>query len=288
MAPDVGKAAAAASSVFRVIDRASPINPFDESGTRSEGETSGDIVFENVNFFYPTRPDVPVLKDFNLTIPRGKHIAFVGMSGSGKSTTLSNIERFYDVQSGSVKFHGIDVKDANVGWLRSRMAYVEQEPKLFNGTVHENIAFGVPNGEELTEQEIIDAAREANALEFIQELPQGFDTSVSGSSLSGGQKQRVCIARALLRGKRADVILLDEATAALDNFSERRVQDALEDLMRGRDVTTITVAHKLKTIERSDIIFVVHLGRIVEKGTHKSLLANNGPYAKLYRAQRKR
>ncbi|GBG24499.1 ABC transporter B family member 3 [Hondaea fermentalgiana] len=286
MAPDVGKASAAASSVFSVLDRKSGIDPFSEDGLREEAATSGDIVFDKVNFAYPTRPDVPVLENVSLTIPQGKHIAFVGMSGSGKSTTLANIERFYDVQSGSVRFHGIDVKEANVGWLRSRMAYVEQEPKLINGTILENITFGLPDDACVSDDEIQEVARDANALGFIRDLPDDFVTLVNGSSLSGGQKQRVCIARALLRARRADVILLDEATAALDNVSERFVQNSLERLMEHRNVTTITVAHKLKTIERSDIIFVVHHGNIVEKGTHKELLGKNGPYAKLYRAQR--
>mmetsp|Transcript_840 Transcript_840/g.1660 ORF Transcript_840/g.1660 Transcript_840/m.1660 type:complete len:1377 (+) Transcript_840:236-4366(+) len=296
MTPDLAKAKVAISNVFKVLDRRCEINPSDESGYKGEADTifdrvdseAEDIVFDRVSFAYPSRPDVTVFDNFSLKVKKGSVVALVGQSGSGKSSAVKLVERFYDKTSGSVRFNGVEVSDVNVGWLRNQIGLVSQEPALFDTTVFENIAYGVPEeeiGEDgfVPEERVVEAAKAANAHDFIMELPDKYQTNVSSSSLSGGQKQRVALARCLIRSP--GLLLLDEATAALDNESEKVVQASLDRIVAETGATTIVVAHRLSTIRNADVIAVVHHGKLVEQGTHTQLLARNGAYAKLYRAQ---
>ena len=223
----------------------------------------------------------PAVRELSLTVEPGETVALVGPSGGGKTTVAHLVPRFYDLEGGQILIDGEDISTIRLADLRAQVAYVGQDVVLFNDTVAANIAYGARQG--AGEEAVREAARAANALEFIEALPEGFQTRVGdrGVRLSGGQRQRVAIARALL--KDAPILILDEATSALDTESERRVQEALERLRRGR--STLVIAHRLSTIENADRILVLRGGRIVERGTHRELLARGGLYADLYRVQ---
>lgn len=235
------------------------------------------IVYENVSFAYNT---APVLKNINLKIEKGQTIALVGQSGSGKTTLADLLPRFYDVSKGRIMVDGKDLRDLQLKSLRNIIGYVNQEPILFNDSFHNNIAFGMDN---VPEEEVIRAAKIANAHEFIMATEQGYQTSIGdrGDKLSGGQKQRLSIARAVL--KNPPILILDEATSSLDTESERLVQDALVKLMKNR--TSLVIAHRLSTIKNADFIIVLHKGKIIERGTHKELLEAGGRYRKLHDMQ---
>ncbi len=277
----------AVKPLFEVIDRTPQIDALDETtGAQVASDNlKGKISFKNVNFTYPTRPEVQVLTNLDLSFEAGTTVALVGSSGCGKSTIIQLIERFYDPDSGSVFIDdSMDIKTVNVKSWRKQVGLVAQEPALFQASVRDNIRYGNPDA---TDADIEQAARAANAHTFIMKLPQGYDTMVGegGKLLSGGQKQRVAIARALVKNPR--VLLLDEATSALDTASERIVQRALDKLLSDKSTarTTIVIAHRLSTIKGADRIVVLDRGQVIEDGTHASLLALNGAYAGLVAAQ---
>lgn len=241
----------------------------------------GKIEFNNVQFAYPTRPDVQVLKGINISIKPGEKVALVGPSGSGKSTIINLLLQFYQPSAGTILVDDLRATDYNLHAYRSNLGVVPQEVILFGGTIRENIAYGKPGA---TEAEIMDAAHKANAREFIESFPEGLETVVGdrGVKLSGGQRQRVAIARAILRNPA--ILILDEATSSLDALSEKLVQDALENLMQNR--TTLVIAHRLSTIRKVDTILVIKEGIIAEAGNHAELSArDNGIYSNLLKLQ---
>ncbi|KAK4482118.1 hypothetical protein RD792_009257 [Penstemon davidsonii] len=271
---------AAAFKMFETINREPEIDPFDTRG-KILSDICGDIELKDVCFSYPARPTEEIFNGFSLTIPHGTTVALVGQSGSGKSTVISLIERFYDPRAGEVLIDGINLKEFQLKWIRSKIGLVSQEPVLFMGSIKENISYGKDGA---TDQEIRAAAELANAAKFLDKLPQGLDTMVGehGTQLSGGQKQRIAIARAILKDPR--ILLLDEATSALDAESERVVQEALDRIMVNR--TTVIVAHRLTTVRNANTIAVIHKGKMVEKGTHSELLEDpEGAYTQLIRLQ---
>ncbi|KAJ4832972.1 ABC transporter B member 15 [Turnera subulata] len=284
MTTDLAKGSSSVSSVFAILDRYTKIEPEDPESYEPE-KITGQIEVNNVDFAYPARPNVMIFKGFSITLEAGKSTALVGSSGSGKSTIIGLIERFYDPVRGTVTVDGRDIRTYNLRSLRKYIALVSQEPTLFSGTIRENISFGA-SSDKVSEEEIISAARAANAHDFIAGLQDGYDTwcGDKGVQLSGGQKQRIAIARAIL--KNPAVLLLDEATSALDYQSEKVVQKALEHVMVGR--TSVVVAHRLSTIQNCDVIAVLDKGTLVEKGTHSSLLAKgpSGAYHSLVTLQR--
>lgn len=273
VAPMILKGVAAADSVFNLLDSAIE----DDSGARQIERAKGQVEFKNVTFCYPNQ-STPALKNINLSVSAGEVVALVGRSGSGKSTLVSLLNRFHDATGGDVSIDGIPIKEFKLDNLRAQSALVNQQVILFNDTVAGNIAYGSLRERDM--DAIRSAADSAYATQFIEQLPEGFDTMIgeSGTRLSGGQRQRLAIARALL--KDAPILILDEATSALDNESEHFIQAALDKVMQGR--TTFVVAHRLTTIEQADRIIVMDHGEIVEQGTHAQLLAQNGHYARLH------
>jgi subfamily B ATP-binding cassette protein MsbA len=249
----------------------------DKENAIEKSTFESSITLENINFRYEKEY---VLKDFSLTVPKGKTIALVGQSGSGKSTIANLLTRFYDVQEGTIKIDGIDLRDMKLESVRSITGLVTQDSILFNDTIRNNVSLGK---EDATDEEIMDALKIANAYEFVKDLPEGIETNIgdSGNKLSGGQKQRLSIARAVL--KNPPIMILDEATSALDTESERLVQQALENMMQNR--TSVVIAHRLSTIQKADKIVVMQKGRIVEQGTHDELIAHEGTYKKLVMMQ---
>lgn len=275
----------ASKRTFQLIDRVPRVPT---SGGTKPDSMDGFIRFDNVDFCYPARPDVSILKNFTLDIPKNKTVAFVGQSGAGKSTVLSLIQRFYDVSGGQILIDEQPLTELDPSWVRTHFAYVQQEPVLFGATIASNIAYGycvkMGSPDLMPSQEAIEkVAKEAFAHEFISGFPEGYQTLVGerGVRLSGGQKQRVAIARALLMDPR--VLLLDEATSALDAESEAYVAEAISKAMVGR--TTLIVAHRLSTVQNADIIVVIDGGCIVDMGTHNELLSRCSKYQDLVRRQ---
>jgi ATP-binding cassette subfamily B protein len=268
----------ASERVFEILEEPSEIS-LEES--HENAPLKGEINFVDVNFSYPSRPEIPVLKDINIRIPSGHKIALVGHSGAGKSTIVQLLMRFYPLASGQILVDGKNTQQLNISHLRNNIAIVPQEVLLFGESIFDNIAYGKPGS---MEQEVREAARKANALEFIDKFPEGFNTLVGerGVKLSGGQKQRIAIARAIL--KDPAILILDEATSSLDSQSEALIQEALEVLMHGR--TSIIIAHRLATIKNVDNIYVLKNGEIVESGSHDTLMADyKGIYTNFVKMQ---
>ncbi|XP_038617312.1 ATP-binding cassette sub-family B member 10, mitochondrial [Tachyglossus aculeatus] len=277
------KGLGAGGRLWELLERR-PELPFNEGVMLNQKTFRGDLEFRGVRFAYPTRPEVPIFQDFNLSIPAGSVTALVGPSGSGKSTVVSLLLRLYDPEAGTISVDGQDIRQVNPMWLRSNIGTVSQEPVLFSCSIAENIAYGANRPTSVTPADIRKAADVANAAAFIHSFPQGFDTLVGekGVLLSGGQKQRIAIARALLKNPR--ILLLDEATSALDAENETVVQEALERLMEGR--TVLVIAHRLSTIKKASVVAVLSQGKIIERGKHDQLLSNpNGVYSSLVRKQ---
>ena len=272
---DMRRGNAAAERILEILDYENPIKERENPVVIKDFTTA--ITLNNVTFAYAEQP---VLTNFSLEVPKGKTVALVGQSGSGKSTIANLITRFYDVNEGAILIDGVDVKDMQTASLRKLIGVVSQDSILFNDTIKNNLLIGKPDA---TDEELITAAKIANAYEFINDLPEGFDTNIgdAGSKLSGGQKQRLSIARAVL--KNPPIMVLDEATSALDTESERLVQNALENMMKHR--TSIVIAHRLSTIQNADLIVVMQKGRIVEQGTHTELIQKNGMYKRLVEMQ---
>lgn len=267
---------AACQTLFAILD----LEPEKDNGTYKAEPAKGELEFKNVSFAYQGKEEL-ALNNISFSVPAGKTVALVGRSGSGKSTIANLVTRFYDIEQGEILLDGVNIQDYRLSNLRENCAVVSQQVHLFNDTIANNIAYAAQD--KYSREEIIAAAKAAYALEFIEKLPQGFDTVIgeNGASLSGGQRQRLAIARALLRN--SPVLILDEATSALDTESERSIQSALDELKKDR--TVIVIAHRLSTIENADEILVIDHGEIRERGNHKALLEQNGAYKQLYSMQ---
>lgn len=267
---------AACQTLFAILD----LEPEKDNGTYKAEPAKGALEFKNVSFAYQGKEEL-ALNNISFSVPAGKTVALVGRSGSGKSTIANLVTRFYDIEQGEILLDGVNIQDYRLSNLRENCAVVSQQVHLFNDTIANNIAYAAQD--KYSREEIIAAAKAAYALEFIEKLPQGFDTVIgeNGASLSGGQRQRLAIARALLRN--SPVLILDEATSALDTESERAIQSALDELKKDR--TVIVIAHRLSTIENADEILVIDHGEIRERGNHKALLEQNGAYKQLYSMQ---
>ena len=271
----VKKGNAAAERVLEILNTVSPLEDLPNAKVKSD--FTSEVKLDNISFKYE---DDLVLKNFTLNVPKGKSVALVGQSGSGKSTIANLVTRFYDVNEGHITIDGENIKSLTKHSLRSLMGLVTQDSILFNDSIKNNILLGK---EDATDEDIIDALKIANAWEFVKELPQNIETNIgdSGNKLSGGQKQRLSIARAVL--KNPPIMILDEATSALDTESERLVQEALENMMKNR--TSIVIAHRLSTIQNADLIVVMQKGEIAEQGTHAELISKDGVYKKLVEMQ---
>lgn len=267
---------AACQTLFAILD----LEPEKDNGTYKAEPAKGALEFKNVSFAYQGKEEL-ALNNISFSVPAGKTVALVGRSGSGKSTIANLVTRFYDIEQGEILLDGVNIQDYRLSNLRENCAVVSQQVHLFNDTIANNIAYAAQD--KYSREEIIAAAKAAYALEFIEKLPQGFDTVIgeNGASLSGGQRQRLAIARALLRN--SPVLILDEATSALDTESERAIQSALDELKKDR--TVIVIAHRLSTIENADEILVIDHGEIRERGNHRALLEQNGAYKQLYSMQ---
>jgi subfamily B ATP-binding cassette protein MsbA len=274
MTTNIAQALVALERIQQILDTDTIIHQ--KTDAREPGKLKGDIVFENVSFAYTA--GIPVLHNVNLTIQAGRHIGVCGPTGSGKSTIVSLIPRFYEPTAGRILIDGTDIRDYTLEGLRMQIGFVLQDTVLIYGTIQENIAYGRPGA---TPQEIMEAAIRANAHDFIMKLPKGYDTLVGerGLTLSGGERQRIGIARAIVRN--SPILILDEPTASLDTEAEKSVLDALENLMKGR--TVITITHRLRSIAKADKIFVISEGTVAEEGTHEALLQRGEIYAELYR-----
>ncbi|NP_001230918.1 multidrug resistance protein 2 [Cricetulus griseus] len=283
-APDYAKAKVSASHIIRIMEKIPSIDSYSTRGLKPNW-LEGNVKFNEVVFNYPTRPDIPVLQGLSLEVKKGQTLALVGSSGCGKSTVVQLLERFYDPMAGTVFLDGKEIKQLNVQWLRAHLGIVSQEPILFDCSIAENIAYG-DNSRVVSQDEIERAAKEANIHQFIESLPDKYNTRVGdkGTQLSGGQKQRIAIARALVR--QPHILLLDEATSALDTESEKVVQEALDKAREGR--TCIVIAHRLSTIQNADLIVVIQNGKVKEHGTHQQLLAQKGIYFSMVQAGAKR
>ena len=271
----IKKGDAAAERVIEILEASNELT--DHPNAKPINEFNSEVHFDKIGFRYDT---APVLKAFSLNLKKGQTIALVGQSGSGKTTVANLLNRFYDVQEGSIQIDGMDIKETTTESLRKLIGVVTQDSILFNDSVQNNLLIGNPNA---TNEEIIEAAKIANAHEFIETLPEGYHTNIGdqGNKLSGGQKQRLSIARAVL--KNPPIMVLDEATSALDTESEKLVQEALENLMSNR--TSLVIAHRLSTIQKADQIIVMQKGEIIEMGTHAELISNNSNYKKLVEMQ---
>ena len=267
---------AACQTLFAILD----LEPEKDNGTYQAEPAKGELEFKNVSFAYQGKDEL-ALNNISFSVPAGKTVALVGRSGSGKSTIANLVTRFYDIEQGEILLDGVNIQDYRLSNLRENCAVVSQQVHLFNDTIANNIAYAAQD--KYSREEIIAAAKAAYALEFIEKLPQGFDTVIgeNGASLSGGQRQRLAIARALLRN--SPVLILDEATSALDTESERAIQSALDELKKDR--TVIVIAHRLSTVENADEILVIDHGEIRERGNHKALLEQNGAYKQLHSMQ---
>ncbi|XP_060638094.2 ATP-binding cassette sub-family B member 5 [Anolis sagrei] len=281
LAPDFSKSKISARRIFQLLDQKPAIDSYSEEGEKLV-KFEGNVEFKGIHFAYPTRQEVQVLQGLNIKVNKGQTLALVGSSGCGKSTSIQLLERFYDPASGQVFVDGVDTRSLHIQWLRSRLGLVQQEPILFDCSIAENIQYG-DNSRVVSQEEVEEAAKAANIHNFIQSLPEKYNTRVGdkGAQLSGGQKQRIAIARALVR--KPAVLLLDEATSALDTESEKVVQKALDEARKGR--TCIVIAHRLSTIQNSDIIAVIQNGKVIEQGTHSQLLALEGFYYTLVNSQ---
>jgi ATP-binding cassette subfamily B (MDR/TAP) protein 1 len=277
---DIENAKRAASRIFHLHDSITPINPFTEEGLLPD-HVDGVLDFQNITFSYPTRPNVPILRNFSLRIEAGETVALCGPSGGGKSTLFALLERFYDPIQGEIFMDEVSISSLNINWLRGQIGLIGQEPVLFAGSILENIGFGKENGH-YSPEEIEQAAQIANAHDFISAFPDGYHTEIGsngGIQLSGGQKQRIAIARAILKDPK--ILLLDEATSALDTESERLVQNALDKMLSLKKRTTLFIAHRLSTIRKADRICILSGGTVAEQGTHQQLLDKDGIYASL-------
>ncbi|CAF1368378.1 unnamed protein product [Rotaria sordida] len=279
MSRQIAASFSAAEAFFNLFDRKPAI---DNTSTQGQElvDFRGEIKFDRVKFFYPTRPASIILNKFQLNIKPSQRVALVGTSGCGKSTIIQLLERFYDVTNGRLLLDGIDIRQLNLNWVRSHFGLVSQEPILFDLTIAENIAYGLEN---VPMEDIINAASKACIHQFIEQLPQGYETKVGmkGSFMSGGEKQRIAIARVLIR--RPKVLLLDEATSAMDSHNEQIIQEVLEQTQtEDPSRTLLIIAHRLSTIRSCDLICVLDRGHIVESGTHTELIQRHGIYYKMH------